>query len=81
MNQDALMSQPIKKTFFQYTSLGIMSMIGTSLFILADTFFIANVVGADAITDVWITMTIVEVLTAIISIYILYIYRKRSSKK
>ena len=40
----------IKKQFFKYVSLNILAMIGTSCYILADTFFIANGVGADGLT-------------------------------
>ena len=40
----------IKKTFAKYVSLNILAMIGTSCYILADTFFIANGIGADGLT-------------------------------
>lgn len=36
--------------FAKYTSLNIMGMIGMSVYILADTFFIANGVGANGLT-------------------------------
>lgn len=41
---------PLKKQFIKYVSLNILSMIATSCYILADTFFIANGVGADGLT-------------------------------
>lgn len=37
------------RTIFKYVSLNIISMIGLSLYILADTFFIANGVGSSGI--------------------------------
>ena len=40
----------LKKQFIKYVSLNILSMIATSCYILADTFFIANGVGADGLT-------------------------------
>lgn len=65
MDQIALMKQPIKKSFFQYTSLGVLSMIGTSLFILADTFFIANGVGADGIAALNIVLPAVSIFNGL----------------
>ncbi|MEG0806226.1 MAG: MATE family efflux transporter [Lachnospiraceae bacterium] len=40
----------IGKQFFKYVSLNIMGMIGLSLYILADTFFIARGIGSDGLT-------------------------------
>ena len=37
------------ETFFKYVSLNVLSMIGFSAFILADTFFIANGIGKDGL--------------------------------
>lgn len=65
MAQDALIEQPIKKSFAQYTSLGILSMIGTSLFILADTFFIANGVGPDGIAALNIVLPMVNIFNGL----------------
>ncbi|MFH5834793.1 MATE family efflux transporter [Proteiniclasticum sp. C24MP] len=39
------------KTFFKYVSLNVISMIGFSAFILADTFFIANGIGKDGLVS------------------------------
>lgn len=36
--------------FAKYTSLNVMSMIGLSCYILADTFFVSNGIGADGLT-------------------------------
>ncbi len=43
-------SASLPRTFFKYVSLNILSMIGLSLYILADTFFIAAGLGANGIT-------------------------------
>ncbi len=50
MTEETLQQTSIKKQFFKYVSLNILAMIGTSCYILADTFFIANGVGADGLT-------------------------------
>lgn len=39
----------IGKTFAKYVSLNVISMIGLSLYVLADTFFIANGIGKDGL--------------------------------
>ncbi len=57
--------QPIRTLFFQYTSLGILSMIGTSLFILADTFFIANGVGAEGLAALNIVLPMVNLFNGL----------------
>lgn len=44
------MNQPsIYRSFVRYVSLNILSMVGLSAYILADTYFIANGVGADGL--------------------------------
>lgn len=40
----------VKKQFAKYVSQNVFGMIGMSLYILADTFFIAKAVGANGIT-------------------------------
>jgi Na+-driven multidrug efflux pump len=42
--------QNIRNTFFKYVSANILGMIGLSCYILADTFFIAQGVGANGLT-------------------------------
>lgn len=39
------------ETFFKYVSLNVLSMIGFSAFILADTFFIANGIGKEGLVS------------------------------
>jgi Na+-driven multidrug efflux pump len=43
-------SLQIRREFIKYAMLGTLGMIGLSCYILADTFFIANGVGADGLT-------------------------------
>ena len=38
------------KDFIRYTSLNVLGMIGLSFYILADTFFVSNGVGANGLT-------------------------------
>lgn len=40
----------IQKDFFRYVSLNILGMIGLSCYILADTYFVANGLGANGLT-------------------------------
>ena len=40
----------LERQFIRYVSLNILAMLGTSCYILADTFFIANGIGADGLT-------------------------------
>lgn len=42
-------SASIKKNFIKYVSLNVLSMIGLSCYILADTIFVANGIGSDAL--------------------------------
>lgn len=49
MNQKQKEKKKLYQTFIKYVSLNVISMIGFSAFILADTFFIANGVGKDGL--------------------------------
>ncbi len=53
------------KDFVRNVSLGILSMIGQSLFVLADTFFIANGIGADGIAALNIVLPVVNIFNGI----------------
>lgn len=44
------MNQNLIKTYIKYVSLNVCGMIGLSCYILADTYFIANGIGADGLT-------------------------------
>lgn len=39
----------LKKRYFKYTTLNILTLLGESIYILADTFFIANGIGANGL--------------------------------
>lgn len=54
-----------KKLFAKYVSQNILGMVGISLYILADTFFIAQGVGADGITALNLVLPIYSVIFAI----------------
>lgn len=48
-NEKMYFMKPIKKKFLKYVSLNILSMVGLSLYILIDTFFIANGCKSDGL--------------------------------
>lgn len=54
-----------KRLFFQYVSQNIMGMVGNSLYILADTFFISMAAGADGITALNLVLPIYSLIFAI----------------
>lgn len=45
MQREAILTQPVTGVFFRYVTPGVIGMVGLSLYILADTYFIANGVG------------------------------------
>ncbi|UJF15899.1 MATE family efflux transporter [Jeotgalibaca sp. MA1X17-3] len=45
MKSKDILQEPLYKLFFRYVSFSALSMLGVSLYVLADTFFIANGVG------------------------------------
>ncbi|WP_312653832.1 MATE family efflux transporter [Proteiniclasticum sp.] len=49
MNSVSVEKKKLYRTFLKYVSLNVISMIGFSAFILADTYFIANGVGKDGL--------------------------------
>ncbi len=49
MESIKILNQNIYRTFFRYVSLNILSMFGLSLYVLADTYFVANGVGPDGL--------------------------------
>jgi len=49
MNKNSLERMKLYRTFLKYVSLNVISMIGFSAFILADTYFIANGIGKDGL--------------------------------
>ena len=55
----------VRKQFIKYVSLNILSMMGTSCYILADTFFIANGVGADGLTALNVAISLYSFMFSI----------------
>lgn len=55
----------MKKRFVKYVSQNILGMIGTSAYILADTFFIARAAGADGIAALNLVLPIYSLIFAI----------------
>ena len=54
-----------RRDFVRNVSLGVLSMAGQSLFILADTFFIANGVGADGIAALNLVLPMVNLFNGL----------------
>lgn len=54
----------MKKTFIRYVSTNILGMIGLSCYILADTFFIANGLGADGLAALNLAISIFNFISA-----------------
>ena len=52
----------ILKDFTKYVSLNVISMIGLSFYILADTFFIANCVGSIGLTALNLVLTLFSLM-------------------
>ncbi|MDD2980695.1 MAG: MATE family efflux transporter [Hespellia sp.] len=55
----------IRKTFAKYVSQNVLGMIGISLYILADTFFISMVEGANGITALNLVLPVYNLIFAI----------------
>lgn len=58
-------SDSIVKLYTKYVSQNILGMIGMSIYILADTFFIAKAVGSDGITALNIVLPLYSLIFAI----------------
>lgn len=57
--------QNVITEFTRYVSLSVLSMIAMSLYILADTFFIANGVGSDGLTALNLVLPVFSFISAI----------------
>ena len=55
----------MKNRFFKYVSQNILAMIGLSLYILADTYFISKAVGANGITALNMALPVYGVIFAL----------------
>lgn len=58
-------SMNIRRQFIRYVSQNMLGMLGMSLYILADTFFIAKAVGADGITALNLVLPLYNLIFAI----------------
>lgn len=65
MDSKTFQNDSFRKTFLQNVLLGMLSMFGQSLFILADTFFIANGVGPEGIAALNIVLPVVNIINGI----------------
>lgn len=54
-----------RKIFLKNVSLGMMSMLGQSMFILADTFFVAKGIGSEGIAALNIVLPMVNIINGI----------------
>lgn len=57
--------KPIQREFYQFVTFSVMSMVGQSLFILADTYFIANGVGAQGLAALNIVLPAVNIINGL----------------
>lgn len=55
----------IQREFYQFVTFSVMSMVGQSLFILADTYFIANGVGAQGLAALNIVLPVVNIINGL----------------
>lgn len=55
----------IRREFFQFVTFSVMSMVGQSLFILADTYFIANGVGAHGLAALNIVLPVINIINGL----------------
>ena len=53
-----------RKKFAKYVSLNILAMLGSSCYIVADTFFIANGIGADGLTALNLAISLFSFIMA-----------------
>ncbi|BDF57804.1 MATE family efflux transporter [Christensenellaceae bacterium] len=58
-------NQNITATFLKYVSLNVLSMFGLSLYVLADTFFVANGVGPDGLVALNLAIPVFSLINGI----------------
>jgi len=88
MNSVSIEKKKLYRTFFKYVSLNVISMIGFSAFILADTYFIANGVGKDGLVSLNLVIpayTVVYAMSLLIgtgvgTVYAIYRGQERGRK-
>ncbi len=62
MKKEHPMNTSVFQTFFRYVSLNIMGMMAISIYILADTFFIAKSLGPLGLTALNFSISIYSIL-------------------
>ena len=88
MNIKSKERNQLYKTFIKYVSLNVISMIGFSAFILADTFFIANGIGKDGLVSLNLVIpayTVVYAMSLLLgtgvgTVYSIYRGEKRAKR-
>lgn len=55
----------VRRQFIKYVSQNVLGMVGISLYILADTFFISEAVGADGITALNLVLPVYSIIFSI----------------
>lgn len=50
------------RTYFRFTALSVLGMLGLSVYILADTFFIANFIGPDGLAALNLALPVYGVI-------------------
>ncbi len=88
MDSISLEKKKLYRTFLKYVSLNVISMIGFSAFILADTYFIANGVGKDGLVALNLVIpayTVVYAMSLLIgtgvgTVYAIYRGQEQSRK-
>lgn len=59
------MEQSIKREFVKYVSFNILASIGTSAYVLVDTFFVANGIGTTGLASLNLAITLFSLINAI----------------
>ncbi len=88
MNSITIEKKKLYRTFLKYVSLNVISMIGFSAFILADTYFIANGVGKDGLVSLNLVIpayTVIYAMSLLIgtgvgTVYAIYRGQERARK-
>lgn len=65
LNDRYIYNEAMKKLFVKYVSQNILGMVGMSLYILADTFFISKAVGSNGITALNLVLPVYNLIFAI----------------
>lgn len=65
METQSILTKPVRQSYINNVLFGILSMVGTSLFILADTFFVANGVGSEGIAALNIVLPMINIFNGL----------------